>query len=50
MRRVVGERAIDGSGAAASQMGRFETKWPSRSENPVALADLPTQWMGYPAL
>jgi len=30
MRWVVGERAITGSAASASQMGRFETKWLSR--------------------
>ena len=27
MRWVVGDRAISGSAASASQMGRFETKW-----------------------
>ena len=27
---VVGDRAITGSAASASQMGRFETKWLSR--------------------
>src|SRR5215213_4711547 len=31
MRWVVGHRAISGSAASASQMGRFETKWLSRS-------------------
>ena len=45
MRRVVGDRAIAGSAASASQMGRFETKWLSRPENLVALADLPGQWI-----
>jgi Transposase DDE domain group 1 len=45
MRWVVGERAITGSAASASQMGRFETKWLSRPENLVALADLPGQWI-----
>jgi hypothetical protein len=30
MRRVVGDRAITGSAASASQMGRFETKWLTR--------------------
>ena len=30
MRWVVGDRAITGSAASASQMGRFETKWLSR--------------------
>ena len=32
MRWVVGDRAISGSAASASQMGRFETKWLSRPE------------------
>src|SRR5262249_24133828 len=45
MRWVVGELAITGSAASASQMGRFETKWLSRPENLVALADLPGQWI-----
>jgi hypothetical protein len=44
MRWVVGDRAISGSAASASQMGRFETKWLSRPENLTALADLPGQW------
>jgi hypothetical protein len=44
MRWVVGDRAITGSAASASQMGRFETKWLSRPENLSALADLPGQW------
>jgi hypothetical protein len=43
MRWVVGDRAISGSAASASQMGRFETKWLSRPENLAALADLPGQ-------
>src|ERR1044072_7165547 len=30
---VVGDRAIYGSAASASQMGRFEAKWLSRPEN-----------------
>src|SRR4051794_9798968 len=42
---VVGDRAISGSAASASQMGRFETKWLSRPENLSALADLPGQWI-----
>jgi hypothetical protein len=42
---VVGDRAITGSAASASQMGCFETKWLSRSENLAALADLPGQWI-----
>jgi hypothetical protein len=45
MRWVVGDRAIMGAAASASQMGRFETKWLSRSENLAALADLPGQWI-----
>jgi hypothetical protein len=44
MRWVVGGRAIIASAASASQMGRFETKWLSRSENLAALADLPGRW------
>jgi hypothetical protein len=45
MRWVVGDRAITGCVASASQMGRFETKWLSRPENFAALADLPGQWI-----
>jgi hypothetical protein len=45
MRWVVGDRAITGSAASASQMGRFETKWLCRPENLTALADLPGQWI-----
>jgi hypothetical protein len=45
MRWVVGEKAITGHAASASQMGRFETKWLCRPENLVALADLPGQWI-----
>ena len=45
MRWVVGDRAIMGAAASASQMGRFETKWLSRPENLSALADLPGQWI-----
>src|SRR5438270_2974294 len=45
MRWVVGDRAINGSAASASQMGRFETKWLSRPENLTTLADLPGQWI-----
>src|SRR6187551_1131042 len=45
MRWVVGDRAISGSAALASQMGRFETRWLSRPENLAALADLPGQWI-----
>jgi hypothetical protein len=45
MRWVVGDRAITGSAASASQMGRFETKWLSQPQNLAALADLPGQWV-----
>ena len=45
MRWVVGDRAIAGFAASASQMGRFETKWLARPENLAALADLPGQWI-----
>ena len=45
MRWVVGDRAITGSAASASQMGRFETEWLARPENLAALADLPGQWI-----
>ncbi len=45
MRWVVGDRAISGSAASASQMGRFETKWLCWPENLAALADLPGQWI-----
>src|SRR5438270_8070556 len=45
MRWVVGDRAITGSAASASQMGRFETKWLCRPENLAALADLPVDWI-----
>jgi hypothetical protein len=44
MRWVVGDRAITGSAASASQMGRFETAWLTRPENLDALADLPGRW------
>jgi hypothetical protein len=45
MRWVVGGRAISGSAASASQMGRFETTWLSQPQNLAALADLPGQWI-----
>jgi hypothetical protein len=45
MRWVVGDRAIAGFAASASQMGRFETKWLCRPENLAALADLSGQWI-----
>ncbi len=41
MRWVVGDRAIMGSAASASQMGRFETERLTGSENLAALTDLP---------
>jgi len=44
MRWVVG-RAIEGTAASASQMGRFETEWLTRPENLAALADLTGQWI-----
>jgi hypothetical protein len=50
IRWVVGDWAVTGSAASASQMGRFETKWLSRPENLAALADLTGQWIeGAPA-
>ena len=39
---MVGDRAISGSAASASQIGRFETPWLGRSEK---LADLAGQWI-----
>jgi hypothetical protein len=45
MRWVVGGRAITGSAASASQMGRFETEWLTRPENLAALTDLPGRWV-----
>lgn len=45
MRWVVGDRAISGSAASASQMGRFETKRLSHPENLAALTNLPGQWI-----
>jgi Transposase DDE domain group 1 len=45
MRWMVGDQAITGSAASASQIGRFETKWLCRLENLAALADLPGQWI-----
>jgi hypothetical protein len=41
MRWLVGDRAVTGPAASASQMRRFETKWLSKPENFAALADLP---------
>lgn len=45
MRWMIGDRAITGSAASASQMGRFETRWLSRPENLAVLADLPGRWI-----
>src|SRR5271163_1882939 len=45
LRWVVGARAIDGTADSASQMGRFETEWLTRSENLAALADLSGRWI-----
>jgi hypothetical protein len=45
MRWVVGDRAITGCAASASQMGRFETEWLALTENLATLADLPGQWI-----
>src|SRR5271170_7633432 len=45
MRWVVGDWAIEGAAASASQMSRFETAWLVRPENFAALVDLPGQWI-----
>jgi hypothetical protein len=45
MRWVVGDWAIEGAAASASQMGRFETEWLARPENLAALVDVPGQWI-----
>jgi hypothetical protein len=45
MRWVVGDQAIAGSAASASQMGRFETEWLARPENLATLTDLSGQWI-----
>ena len=45
MRWVVGDRAITGPAAPASQMGRFETAWLTRPHNLTALIDLPGRWI-----
>jgi hypothetical protein len=41
MRWIIGDWAITGAAASASQMGRFETRRLSRPENLAVLADLP---------
>jgi len=45
IRWIVGENAVSGRGASASQMGRFETKWLAVGKNLFALADLSRQWI-----
>jgi hypothetical protein len=45
MRQVVGERAVDGSAASTSQMGRFETEVLATTDNRTALADMSGQWI-----
>ena len=45
MRWVVGDRAITGVAASASQMSRFETEWLARPENLATLADLSGNWI-----
>lgn len=45
MRQVVGGRAVDGSAASTSQMGRFETEVLTTTDNRTALADMSGQWM-----
>ena len=45
IRWIVGENAVSGRGASASQMGRFETKWLAVGKNLSALADLSRQWI-----
>jgi hypothetical protein len=45
MHWAVGDRAIQGAAASASQMDRFATEWLTRPENVTALADLPGRWI-----
>ena len=45
MRQVVGGRAVDGSAASTSQMGRFETEVLATTDNRSALADMSRQWI-----
>ena len=45
MRWIVGGEAASGRAASASQMGRFETKWLTASNNLSALANLSGQWI-----
>jgi hypothetical protein len=43
MRKVVGGRAVDGSAASTSQMGRFETEVLATTDNRSVLADMSGQ-------
>ncbi len=43
MRQVVGGRAVDGSAASTSQMGRFETEVLATTDNRSVLADMSGQ-------
>jgi hypothetical protein len=45
MRWVVGDRAVYGAAASASERGRFETEWLTRPANLATLADLSGQWI-----
>src|SRR5271163_2040154 len=45
MRWIVGERAVHGAAASASEMGRFETEWLTKPSNLAALADLSGRWI-----
>src|SRR3954466_6541740 len=45
MRWVVGGRAIAGSAASVSQMGRFETKWLGRPREFTRFSGSPGQWI-----
>ena len=45
MRWIVGGKAVHGSAASPSQMGRFETQWLAAAENLSAVADLSGQWI-----
>jgi hypothetical protein len=42
---IVGGKAAHGCAASPSQMGRFETRWPTAEKNLLALADLSGQWI-----
>jgi hypothetical protein len=45
MRWIVGGKAVHGSAASPSQMGRFETRWLTVEKNLSALADLSGRWI-----